>query len=86
MNDHGAVLRRFYEAYRPAELEAMADPDRFFAEQGEWMASAITDTEHLYKRGDLDPDDFLAVVGDNNRARLAAQEEVYAEFMPLPEG
>lgn len=85
MNEHAKVLKLWYQEYRPAELDAMDDPDSWISAQGEAMVDQIQALAEEIQpaQAELNKMEYMERVGEMNNARMRAREVVYAERMPV---
>ncbi len=84
-SQYATLLRRHWEEFRPQELAAMEDPDRFFRTLGTQMGEAIAAAEEDLEET-LEPEtDYQARVGQIQQIAATAREQVLREMLPPPE-
>lgn len=84
-SQYATLLRRHWEEFRPRELAAMEDPERFFRTLGSQMGEAIAMAEEDLEEALVPETEYLARVGQLQQIRATAREQVLREMLPPPE-
>jgi hypothetical protein len=85
VNTYGATARRHWETALPDRCRQIQDPETYFSELGEEIASRIEQQARVIAGDDPTGELYLAKVGRLNEARMAATQQVLAEMLPDPE-
>ncbi|MEN3308875.1 MAG: hypothetical protein V7603_5077 [Micromonosporaceae bacterium] len=88
MNQYGRRAQRYWQQSLPRQYDQIPDPETFFAQMGETLATQIEDlAEKIEQRTPATPpsQDFMANLGRINMARQEAEIEVFREMLPQPE-
>lgn len=84
-SQYATLLRRHWEEFRPRELAAMEDPEKFFRTLGTQMGEAIAAAEEDLEEA-LEPEtEYQARVGQMAQISATAREQVLREMLPPSE-
>ncbi|WP_336624998.1 MULTISPECIES: hypothetical protein [unclassified Microbacterium] len=79
MNHYGQRIRAHWETYRPEELAALEDPERFFTEAGEELSTTIATLSAQMAGPDLPGEQYLEKVARLRNAQATATEIAWAQ-------
>lgn len=87
MNQHGQLAMKYLQQNNPVEFASINDPQSFFAQMGEEIATQIAALSAQIAGPDLVGESSLDKIIRLRTAQLQATELVYEEFQvwPLPE-
>jgi hypothetical protein len=82
MNHYGARARRHWQTHRPQEYGQITDPETFFSDLGNRIATEIDRrrTEQERSTGAGDSQDFLANLQSLNSTAISVEDEVLREM------
>src|SRR5437879_3349161 len=79
MNHYGAQAQTHWRTYLPQSYAQIPDPETFFSEMGERVATQIADLQFQLAGDDLPGEGYLGKVGRLNNAKMRAEEIVLRE-------
>lgn len=84
MNNYVTLARRYWETYRPQELSAMEDPEKFFTELGKEVDETVTSQTQALLAARIPAGGPEEQAGLIAQARQMAEERALAELVFLP--
>jgi hypothetical protein len=85
MNKYASLALAHWETYRPNELAAMSDREKFFAEIGEQISYQISELSRQLAGSGPAGEAYLTKVARLGKAKLAAEAQVLQETLPAAE-
>lgn len=85
MNQYGRRAQRYWQANLPRQYSQIENPETFFDQMGQAMATQIDALTDDLAGQDPPQESFMDKLGRLNRARTEAETQVMSETLPPPE-